>query len=75
MQSTCFTNILSVIHQEITTLCHEKMRVKLAQQEFRHCVRDERHEAWDMELKAIEERTKILVERRKTILRKNLVLS
>ena len=75
MQCSCFSNILTVLHQEIAMLCHEKTQVQKAQHKFRHCLRDERHEAWDMKLKTIEERKKILVERRMTILLKKCIMA
>ena len=57
---------LSLVQQGIAALCYEKIRLQTLQQQFRHCKRDARHEAWEKDLKSIEERRKELLERQKT---------
>ena len=67
----CFSNELSLVHRGIAALCYEKMRVQTQQQEFRHCERDQRHDAWDVELKTIEEKKRDLVEKQKIIIKQS----
>ena len=62
-------DIIASIRKEIAALCYEKNRVQKEQHEYRHCQRDERHDAWDKELQTIQERKQELIQQQKIILK------
>ena len=61
--------ILAAIRKEIAALCSEGTRVQTEQHKYRHCRRDERHDAWDKELQTIQEKRRELIQQQRMILR------
>jgi hypothetical protein len=61
--------IIAAIRKEIAALCREGTRVQTEQHKYRHCRRDERHDAWDKELQTIQEKRQELIQQQKMILR------
>ena len=62
-------NNLTCIRHGLATLCYERTRVQLEQSKYRHCPRDERHDAWQNELRQIEDRRAVLLSKQKSIIR------
>jgi hypothetical protein len=63
---------LTAVQHGLAALCYERTRVQLEQNKYRHCVRDERHERWEQELKQIEERRRgLIVEQKLLMMQKN----
>ena len=68
--SPCSKSLASIQHG-IAALCYERTRVQMEQNKFRNCVRDERHEAWDAEMKQIEEKRKELIAHQTAIIKQS----
>ena len=70
VQPVCANNLASIRHG-IAALCYERTRVQIEQGRFRHCPRDERHDAWEQKLQTIENRRQELIQQQNSILKQS----
>ena len=67
---SCCGDLASVRHG-IAALSYERTRVQMEQHKFRHCARDERHTAWEQELKEINCRRSDLIRQQADIVKQS----
>ena len=62
---------VSELNQSIAAVCYERTRVQRELHTFRHAKRDARHDAWEAELKGIEERRRELIAQQRAIMKRS----
>jgi len=71
MQRAAIASDLATLSQNIAATCYERTRVQRELHHFRNAKRDARHDAWEAELKGIEERRRELVLQQKMIMKRS----